>query len=49
MKKIVEEAEKARKELVHRLEYEPAFVPVKMLLTSPARASPFVLSSTPRS
>ncbi|KAI0272091.1 hypothetical protein BGY98DRAFT_936787 [Russula aff. rugulosa BPL654] len=30
-----------------RLEYAPASVPVKMLLTSPVRASPSVLSSTP--
>ncbi|KAI0263516.1 hypothetical protein BGY98DRAFT_1182074 [Russula aff. rugulosa BPL654] len=47
VKKIVEVAAKARKELVLRLEYAPASVPVKMLLTSPARASPSVLSSTP--
>ncbi|KAI0270948.1 hypothetical protein BGY98DRAFT_1008403 [Russula aff. rugulosa BPL654] len=37
----------ARKGLVLRLEYAPASVPVKMLLTSPVRASPSVLSSTP--
>ena len=49
VKKIVEVEVKARKGLVLRLEYAPASVPVKMLLTLPVRASPSVLSSTPRS
>jgi hypothetical protein len=49
VKKIVEVAEKARKKLVLRLEYAPVSVPVKTLLTSPARASLSVSSLTPHS